>query len=172
MSTDHNFWRGRRAEAISNRGPSAYQPNALPLGQTGWNLLAAVFTLSSHGVSQPHTERICSLTLPKRDGANKALRVELSLSSQSKQSATDITGFAGYVDQLSELSEISLFTHTSELWNLSFHTHVWALKSLFSHTRLSSEISLFTHTHTSELWNLSFHTHVCALKSPCFHSWL
>ena len=27
--------RERRAEADSNRGPSAYQPNALPLGQTG-----------------------------------------------------------------------------------------------------------------------------------------
>ena len=25
----------KRAEADSNRGPSAYQPNALPLGQTG-----------------------------------------------------------------------------------------------------------------------------------------
>ena len=25
----------RRAEADSNRGPSVYQPNALPLGQTG-----------------------------------------------------------------------------------------------------------------------------------------
>ena len=35
MSTDHNFLRERRAEADSNRGPSAYQPNALPLGQTG-----------------------------------------------------------------------------------------------------------------------------------------
>ena len=35
VSTDHNFWRERRAEAASNRGPSAYQPNALPLGQTG-----------------------------------------------------------------------------------------------------------------------------------------
>ena len=29
------FQRERRAEAVSNRGPSAYQPNALPLGQTG-----------------------------------------------------------------------------------------------------------------------------------------
>ena len=29
------FLRERRAEADSNRGPSAYQPNALPLGQTG-----------------------------------------------------------------------------------------------------------------------------------------
>ena len=35
VSTDHNFWRERRADADSNRGPSAYQPNALPLGQTG-----------------------------------------------------------------------------------------------------------------------------------------
>ena len=31
------FWRERRAEAVSNRGPSAYQPNALSLGQTGWH---------------------------------------------------------------------------------------------------------------------------------------
>ena len=36
VSTDHKFLRERRAEADSNRGPSAYQPNnALPLGQTG-----------------------------------------------------------------------------------------------------------------------------------------
>ena len=34
MSTDHNFGRERRTKADSNRGPSAYQPNALPLGQT------------------------------------------------------------------------------------------------------------------------------------------
>ena len=33
--TDHNFRRERRAKADLNRGPSAYQPNALPLGQTG-----------------------------------------------------------------------------------------------------------------------------------------
>ena len=33
---NHNFWRERRAEAESNRSPSAaYQPNALPLGQAG-----------------------------------------------------------------------------------------------------------------------------------------
>ena len=29
------FRRERRSKAVSNRGPSAYQPNALPLGQTG-----------------------------------------------------------------------------------------------------------------------------------------
>ena len=32
---NHNFWRERKVEADSNRGPSVYQPNALPLGQTG-----------------------------------------------------------------------------------------------------------------------------------------
>ena len=35
VSTEHNFWREWRAEVDSNRGPSAYQPNALPLGRTG-----------------------------------------------------------------------------------------------------------------------------------------
>ena len=39
VSADHNCWRERRAEAESNRDPSAYQPkgvtNALPFGQTG-----------------------------------------------------------------------------------------------------------------------------------------
>ena len=34
VSTDHNFWRERRAEADLNQDPSAYQPNPLPLGQT------------------------------------------------------------------------------------------------------------------------------------------
>ena len=32
VSTNHSLWRERKAEADSNRG---YQPNALPLGQTG-----------------------------------------------------------------------------------------------------------------------------------------
>ena len=35
MSIDHNFRSERRAEADSNRHPSPYQPNALPLCQTG-----------------------------------------------------------------------------------------------------------------------------------------
>ena len=35
VSTDHNFRREKRAEADLNCGPSAYQPNALLLGQTG-----------------------------------------------------------------------------------------------------------------------------------------
>ena len=32
VSTNHNFLRERRADADSIRGPSAYQPNTLPLG--------------------------------------------------------------------------------------------------------------------------------------------
>ena len=35
VSTDHNFCRERKAKVVSNQCPSAYQPNALPLGQTG-----------------------------------------------------------------------------------------------------------------------------------------
>ena len=35
LDSDHNFWWEGRAEADSNRRPSAYQPNALPIGQTG-----------------------------------------------------------------------------------------------------------------------------------------
>ena len=52
VSTDHNFWRERTAEADSNRSPSAYQPNALPLGQTGspyWKLSSNCFVLVSWG---------------------------------------------------------------------------------------------------------------------------
>ena len=44
VSTDHNFWRERRAEADLNQGPSAYHPNALPLGQIG--SLSSLHTLS------------------------------------------------------------------------------------------------------------------------------
>ena len=39
VSTDHNFWRERRVEADSNRGPSAYQLSALPLDHTGSHTL-------------------------------------------------------------------------------------------------------------------------------------
>ena len=51
VSTDHNFWREKRAEADSNQGPSAYQPSALLLllGQTGSqkHLSAVSTTLNS-----------------------------------------------------------------------------------------------------------------------------
>ena len=35
VSTNHNLYDEKGAGAVSNRGPSAYQPNALPLGHTG-----------------------------------------------------------------------------------------------------------------------------------------
>ena len=43
----------RRAEADSSRGPSAYQPNALPLGQTGCTvgkLVASVLLASTETI--------------------------------------------------------------------------------------------------------------------------
>ena len=48
------FWRERRAEGVSNRGPSAFQPNALPLGQTGShtrNMMMMKWCLMSSDVS-------------------------------------------------------------------------------------------------------------------------
>ena len=42
VSTNDTFWKEKRAEAVSNRGPSAYQPNALPLGHTGSQPLSYV----------------------------------------------------------------------------------------------------------------------------------
>ena len=45
VSTDHNFSRERRAKADSNRGPSAYQPNTLPLGQTGSQRVPPKFSI-------------------------------------------------------------------------------------------------------------------------------
>ena len=51
VSTNHNlFERERWAEAESSRGPSAYQPNALPLGQTGSRrkLAMNIYILTCH----------------------------------------------------------------------------------------------------------------------------
>ena len=51
VSTNRNlFCRERRAEAVSNRGPSAYQPNALPLGQTGSQLYRRRFYAYSYTI--------------------------------------------------------------------------------------------------------------------------
>ena len=47
------FWRERRTEADSNRGPSAYQPNALPLGQTGSHLVSTAPRLKNQSDSLP-----------------------------------------------------------------------------------------------------------------------
>ena len=47
-----NLWRERRAEADSNRGPSAYQPNALPLGQTGSHFWSSTFVTYIYWVAE------------------------------------------------------------------------------------------------------------------------
>ena len=66
MSTDHNFWTESRAE---NRGPSAYQPNTLPLGQTSLHLPFTPAYLSniSHPYSpaRPLPSRLLKLPLYK-----------------------------------------------------------------------------------------------------------
>ena len=53
VSTDHNFWREMRAGADSNRGSSAYHPNALPLGQTGSLSACHILVHLFHSPSQP-----------------------------------------------------------------------------------------------------------------------
>ncbi len=49
VSTSHNLFEEKgEPKRVSNRGPSAYQPNALPLGQTGSPMLGvctATYTL-------------------------------------------------------------------------------------------------------------------------------
>ena len=44
----HKPQREMRAEMVSNRGPSAYQPNALPLGQTGSHRLVRTLAQVIH----------------------------------------------------------------------------------------------------------------------------
>ena len=46
VSTDHDFWRERRAEAESNRGPSAYHPNAFRLAKQANPTLLALLKQS------------------------------------------------------------------------------------------------------------------------------
>ena len=60
-STHHNFWRERRAEADSNRGPSSYQLNALPLGQTGshYEILLLIAFIQRYS---PLSSRLTELT--------------------------------------------------------------------------------------------------------------
>ena len=58
VSINHNFWSERRAEVDSNRGPSAYQSNALPLGQTGSQRNQDSGTFGDNGVYKHKTEPI------------------------------------------------------------------------------------------------------------------
>ena len=72
VSTDHNVWRERRAKADSNRGPSAYQPNALSLGQTGSR--SPLCTPNSLASSTPWLQIRCTGPWPLRQIARRSLR--------------------------------------------------------------------------------------------------
>ena len=44
------FLRERRTEAVSNRGPSTYQPHALPLGQNGSHIYTHIYGTSAYSL--------------------------------------------------------------------------------------------------------------------------
>ena len=84
VSTDHRFWRERRAEADSNRGPSAYQPNVLPLGQTGShrNSYWLVFIFRSG-------KKNCFTKMQRASHVRNSKLIEYCDSSGSKSEATE-----------------------------------------------------------------------------------
>ena len=49
---------------MSNRGPSAYQPNAFPLGQTGSHLYWLVFSIQRREVSWTLTKKLDTFAGP------------------------------------------------------------------------------------------------------------
>ena len=55
VSTNHNLFEEKgEPKRVSNRGPPAYQPNALPLGQTGSQYSAPTGPLNAPTlISQP-----------------------------------------------------------------------------------------------------------------------
>ena len=83
VSTDHYFRRERRAEADSNRGPSTYQPNALPLGQTGSHRNQLAFLrMTAHTGHQP----VCRPHTAKSRTARSPLTVTVSVCNQAASS--------------------------------------------------------------------------------------
>ena len=63
VSTNHNLFEEKgEPKRVSNRGPSAYQPNALPLGQIGSQ--AAVQSLVAPLIILRHTIRLILLAHP------------------------------------------------------------------------------------------------------------
>ena len=57
------FLKRKRAEAVSNRGPFAYQPNALPLGQTGSQPYTSCWSLLYYKRCSPLSSRLPHVSL-------------------------------------------------------------------------------------------------------------
>ena len=69
VSTDHNRWRERRAQAESNRGPSTHQSNALPLGQTGSRYCASLPSKSSYRLVS-----VCLVVVSRRAACTRVVK--------------------------------------------------------------------------------------------------
>ena len=141
MSTDHNLLRERRAEADSNRGPSAYQPNALPLGQTGSpspTVLVQVSLMSSHHAT---TSTIASISLRCVRNTSEISRRMLAKTHPcnvrtllSSQAATESSVYHILVKKKVPMSEaLSVLATLYEFWSRCFSfdslTGWWALEA-------------------------------------------
>ena len=72
QSTDYSIGRERRANVDLNQSPSAYQPNALPLGQTG--------SLDAHQNTINKASDIKMLMLPSKCNLSLVTKRELQTS--------------------------------------------------------------------------------------------
>jgi len=67
VSTNHNFSEEKgELKGVSNRGPSAYQPNALPLSQTGSRKHVLVGPTYLYSVDTHHRNLLKSLVTTSR----------------------------------------------------------------------------------------------------------
>ena len=64
VSTNHNLFEEKgEPKRVSNRGPSAYQPNALPLGQTGSQMILFQVQYCNNKHKVPIKSRCVTVTL-------------------------------------------------------------------------------------------------------------
>ena len=170
MSTNHNFWRERRAKAVLNRGPSAYQPNALLLGQTG-SLVIFIFTYSYNS----HTLVIADH--PWWGGGVNCIIISVCLSGHP--SAVQIKAFLHF-----KIQSFIALRHLAKkvLWYINLYhcktcspnkrldsllKHTVSLSSLLPTLYIVSSVHVLsfccTHTPLSLPWLNPFHPH------PFFH---
>ena len=121
MSTDHHLWRQKRAEAESNRGPSAYQPNAWPLGQIG--SLKAVRLKS---LRLKHVFRVQELCESRGGRPGLPVLMSLMVSVDVKQHWTMLTHWSQFVPNTSTRHPRTALHHHHQqhvfVWN-SHHAH-------------------------------------------------